>query len=1465
MEKFINLNRIFNQLTTDYTNGSKDDDIDLTEFNRFRAGSSLDWKELTNEYRVVILAEAGAGKTQEIRHAALTLRTKNKFAFFMRLEHLADDLESAFEMGTYQEFQNWLNLNEEGWLLLDSVDEARLKDPKDFIRAIRKLSSRISVAIQRTHIVITSRISAWRPITDLSFCETQFPAIYTASRDDETEISEENISLREASSSSSQNVSNDAIKRKKDGFKVYSLADLTANQITTFVTTKGLKNSAEFLRELGRQDAWAFTTRPQDLEELLAFWNDKQRIGTKFELMEHSVHRRLEERDQERRDSKPFTVEKAQKGARLLASASVLMHESAIQIPDGTSNLKGIDMKSVLTDWDDAECQILLSRPIFDEAIYGTVRFHHRSVREYLTAEWFSEQLKNEGARQKIEHLFIRTQYEQEVVIPSMRPILSWLVLFDQQLLLKVYNLEPELILEGGDPGRIPVNLRRKILASVCQKLASNSSYRSFEQLVAVRRFALPDLVSDIINLLEKYEHNSNVTTYLLDLVWQGQMKTALPTALGFALDNKAERHTRIAAIKIVYEVGSKDNLSAVCTHLLTDDAPHDRRIVAELVNSLEASQESATWLLKALVKTQDEELYNTDPLGYSILNFVKRADLDVVSTIVEGIDTLLHCQPFIERRYCEISEQYGWLMHISLKAIEKLIANKHPTVFTSASLFALTQAPTFSSHESFRSWSPSHNIPVLLSEWQELNHALFWKDVQERRNYYYKHEKESLTYFWQVAVFKEFWRFSSSDFQLVADDISSRPLLADRLVALTLAFKLYKENESPTEWFNELTKAVENESELKKRLDELMNPPFASEEYKKWKKRDAQWKRQEKVQEKKRQQAHAHNIKWLNENCEKLRANGLKEGAVSKGQYYLHERMQSINRANTTESDSRNWQGLIKDYGKEVATAFHDGLLTFWRSYTPFLRSESSKNDANTVGIEFGLSGLELESTETTDWPQNLSSEDAERACRYAFHTFGGFPSWFPRLYKRFSSLIHQFIIQEIGWELAIKNVLEAEDYNYILNKVSWDCEWLWDSIARPLLEWLEKEPTNIVNLQYMLKIVQGSTIILDMELARLAERKCKTITSLQHLPYWYATWTSVEPESAVGFFSDRLAELHTQNKEEATMLAMQTIVTLLGGRRSGASVRENFKSPTHLKNLYQLMHQYIRIEEDIDRANKGVYSPGLRDDAQDARDSLFSMLKMIPGKESYLAMMELAKMHPAEGYRSWMNQNAKERAELDADSSPWTVKQFCEFAKTLDCTPANHRELFDIGVQRLSDLKHNLEESDSSIASTLALEKEEVGIRRVIADWCRRYSVGKYLITQEEELADAKRPDCRFHSSLFDAPVPVELKLADNWSGPDFFERLENQLCGDYLRDNQSNRGIFVLVYRGQKTSWQLPNSRTDATFSELVNALQEHWEKLSASYPKIEQITVIGIDLTKRMNRVKPSKKKLGINKQ
>jgi hypothetical protein len=209
--------------------------------------------------------------------------------------------------------------------------------------------------------------------------------------------------------------------------------------------------------------------------------------------MRNSIDRRLAERDQGRAEARPLSAERARQGARLLAAANTLAQDPTIRVPDGAGNSKGIAVEFVLLDWDDRDQSTLLSRPIFDEAIYGAVRFHHRPVREYLTAEWFAELLKRETSRRTIEALFFRNQYGLDIVVPTLRSILPWLAILDEKIRERVRKVAPEIIFEGGDPSQLPLEVRRYILREVCEQMAVGTTGRSMRDYAAVQRFANPD------------------------------------------------------------------------------------------------------------------------------------------------------------------------------------------------------------------------------------------------------------------------------------------------------------------------------------------------------------------------------------------------------------------------------------------------------------------------------------------------------------------------------------------------------------------------------------------------------------------------------------------------------------------------------------------------------------------------------------------------------------------------------------------------------------------------------------------------------------------------------------------------------------------------------------------------------------------------------------------------------------
>ena len=1111
--------------------------------------------------------------------------------------------------------------------------------------------------------------------------------------------------------------------------------------------------------------------------------------------------------------------------------------------------MKGLDVKSVLSDWNDIECATLLARPIFDEAIYGTVRFHHRSVREYLTAEWFAGLLKQESSRRKIEELFFREQYGIEVVVPVMRPILPWLAIFDEKIRDRIRRIEPEVLFEGGDPSQLPLETRRQILRQVCDQLANNVSKRSVTDYASVQRFASADLTVDVQQLILKFAADDDLLSFLLRMVWQGEIVGALPEAKRVALSPTSGRYTRVAAIRAVVAIGSAEDKAELRRSFLNESLVLNRDWLAEILKGETPSAEIIGWLFDSIQKVEEKRPYTVDPLGSQLTEFVGRSESTLLPLIIDRANTLLETPPVIERRHCEVSARYTWLLEAAALAIERLVREKNPIALETFSLAVLHKLRVSQDYDNRDFNGYKSELGALVSKWMDLNIALFWYLVEHERKWLDHKKKERLTDWWSVGIWSSYVQFGEHDFELVVNAITARGCIDDKLIALSLAFWLYSKGGRQPKHRARLKKAVHGDDTLSERLSNLMHPPPQSAADRKHRVAEAHWKRRDEQRRQKEQEFRDGWRKYVTENVEKLRDPGLKKlDDISRAQQYIHERMREGHHNSSSWSEG-NWQSLEVEFGVDVARAFRDGAVAYWRHNRPLLVSEGDTGNNVLFSTIFGLTGLAIESREVDRWSCSLNEAEAELAFRYAMRELNGFPSWLPRLFEKFPDVIRRMSLREIASELDTEDA--EKDSHYILHDVSWSGDWLWDAVAPPLYKTVEEdEPRNLSNLRNMLNIIQRSSIP-DQEIARLAGSKSRSLENANHAAHWFAAWTGVAPNDAIPGLDARLASIASE--EDRKTFAMIYVVQLLGGRRMGSSkVREAYRTPKHLKALYLLMHGHIKRGEDIERAGKGGYSPGLRDDAQDARDQLFALLKEIPGKDAFIAMEEISRHHPDEHARPWFRLHARTKAETDANNLPWSAEQVRQFHEEQERTPSTHRDLFDLAVMRLLDLKDDLEGGDSGIASILRTVKVEIEIRKYIGNECRKSSRGRYSIPQEEELADAKRPDLRWHGVGFDAPVPVELKLADNWTGPKLFERLKVQLCGDYLRDVRSRRGIFLLVYRGEKKNWELTEgSGSGVNFEGLVQALQAYWSKISGGYAGIDEIRVIGIDLTKRSN--------------
>jgi hypothetical protein len=164
---------------------------------------------------------------------------------------------------------------------------------------------------------------------------------------------------------------------------------------------------------------------------------------------------------------------KARDGVRVLAGAVTMTGKSIICLPDGIQSPDRIDPRALLEDWDDVEIAALLRTGLFDDVVYTSVRFRHREIRELLSAEWVNNLLTKPLDRPRVENLFFRKSYGEEIIVPRMRPTLTWLILLDDAMRDKALALAPEIASEGGDPSRLPLSVRQTMLRDISARIAT--------------------------------------------------------------------------------------------------------------------------------------------------------------------------------------------------------------------------------------------------------------------------------------------------------------------------------------------------------------------------------------------------------------------------------------------------------------------------------------------------------------------------------------------------------------------------------------------------------------------------------------------------------------------------------------------------------------------------------------------------------------------------------------------------------------------------------------------------------------------------------------------------------------------------------------------------------------------------------------------------------------------------------
>jgi len=1234
-EQFINLDRKFNRVPT-----LEGDDKDLSDFSRLSGSQNKTWCQLLDYPRVIILAEAGAGKTEEIRHQAQKLKNFGKYSFFLRIEYIHNNFELAFEPEgcDKEQLKEWLASEDKAYFFLDSVDESKLKSERDFTSAIKSFKNVIGNALERTQVFITSRASAWRATTDLNFVNREL-------------------------CNKSESDSKEELEKQ---FKVYSLENFSTDEIKIFSNKFGIKDPDEFVVQLREREVEGFANRPLDLIDLVKFRNTHHRIGSRLELVQYSITTKLSI-DKVDRELTNLSPAKLMEGAEEIAAAMVFCKQSNVANMGCEQSEDVLNVEEILKDWTPKEVETLLSRPIFELSKYGTSRFNHRIIREYLAAQWIKKRVdKKSISHAQLFELFYKNIYYVEVLIPSLKPILAWYVLLDRDFENTVISRSPEVFIDGGDSSQLPVETRKQLISKFCQLYSRKEQcYISFDS-AAIKRFSSPEMGDLIRHLLTEYYSYKDLRQILLQIAESSSMKECLEIALEMSLDSSVDPVSLTFALRIIKENSEPDFFSSHSLKVLNAIPKASDRLFSVVVSELGLVLPLELFL-RTITSLDMSEKRSSHEINYYIERFTEELDLENSIKALNFIHPLVDETPYMNKFRCNISEKYEWLVGVFQRLLVNIICHKRLDDISNQVLDSLSKASTYDKNSYHSDGKLNDKLRELVISWNELSYSLFWYEVGTSRARLKSEEEKTgrerpLNRWFQVGCFGKFWGFKYSDLDSVLGWVDSKELMDDRFVALSLAWEIVKEEgrkPSDEEKLDSVSVRLDGAVEL---LDNFRNPKRQDWEVKEEIRQKKYIEGQAREEEKSKKNAKEW-VEYLNENLNYIDSLKLAPtGGINNSQLHLYSRLSnhSIDRNSYLVDDC---SPLVEEFGEEIASRFSKFLVSYWKCFEDnILISEGSKRNSTTYATIMALCGIEIENKINPNWVDGISSKEATSATRLSLCELNSIPSWMSKVYEKYPDEVLSVYVACLEW--CFKDTSDNDDASFILDKLVRSCDYLHNDIASPICQLLEKNKISKYRLQKQSLWLLSLSNLNDTRLTELAKFKFKSEPETKLVYMWWALYIATEQNGAIRLFERRLEVLPDN---DATGLAINTINCLNDKRGFGALTnREKHMNVANLHALYVLMHKYIREEDDIDRVGGGVYSPTARDDAQDARNSLFSALKYIPGKESYNALRSIARMWVDKPWKeSWIEHMAIERAATDGDSKPMSEDDFVNYSE--------------------------------------------------------------------------------------------------------------------------------------------------------------------------------------------------------
>ena len=1417
--------------------GKADQQSYLSALGSFR---DTGWQDLLKSKRILIISEAGAGKTYECREQQKALWGNGEPAFFLELSELAKCKLPEMLVGEEERrLKEWIDAQSDiATFFLDSIDELKISQGS-FKQALVNLRKGIFDQLGRARIVITTRPTSF----DINLVREILKVPPQQGGDGSGEI------FAQIAMHGNADKHNGGNKEQKHPVpRTVALLPLSDKQIMEFARGRNVDNPAEFLEALKKNNAQEFARRPQDLIELCEDWRVEKRIRKHAEQAYTNIRIKLKPRD-DRQESCALSMDKAIDGASRLALAMLVTRRFTVRhdaAKDTIGDDVALDPVTILSDWNSEEIKVLLERPLFGFANYGRVRFHHRSVAEYLAAKRLSDRRKKGMKARALKQLIFAETKGKTIVRPSKRSVAGWLALEESMIFELLRDHEPAVMLSEGDPESLTTSQRVEALRAYVERYGKGG-WRGLEiPQIQIHRFASPELASEINRLWSAGIENQEIRELLLDMIGMGLISECSDIAYDSARNSISSNAERLAAFKALSQL----------------DDPHLESVVSEIVENASTLPDTiargALYLFfpKHLTATQFCKILagikvkrSIDMLSWKLTRLISEAELngfalnDFRDRLSELLSDGLRWQSI---RPHFISDHLHGCSALAAACIRGLKTGQIVDWLQPSVLAFRLHDPNTEHDEVFKQLGQM--LAELPAKYQEL---LFWtEDTLLQSVHPIDDPWDRLfaiafrNYIFQLDYVRDKDWIESS----LADATRS---LADRSLLLEAAIRLIVRQEKKYDLIADLIPMISDRPELLAMIEESRDK-FAKndQENRRIEIQDAQRKQKQERTEKKAFASWVGLWREVTEDCDTA-------FSAEKSEYTVWNLWRVMNQAG---NEQWNRRFIETQFDKKTADQLRLALMKQWRNDFSTLPSERPNESRGTTLVRWnqGLAGIYAEA-EDPQWASRLSEKEAQLAARYALMELNGLPLWLDALVRVHPDAVDATLGEELTWEL--NSPTDAQWHSMLLQSIGYASNTVIKVFLPRLWNWLkansnvicegEKREGEVRRLKMVVEIlVKHGDLEIRNQICSIAKRRLREDIPLSFAAVWMPALMLLEAKRGVDALEKRVEKISPAQYSEV----VKWFSILFGERDNGLNLNDSQFTPDLLLRLLRLSYLHARPTEDIQ--HDGAYSPDFPDNAERVRNAILMALLNAKGEKAWLAKLEVVADPMFKNLKDRILAIAEERLAEEMDIDDYA--QAIALDKKFDAPPSTNEAMFNVMVSRLEDIDELLL-SDASPRALWAEIAEETVMRRAIARELDIQANDMYRVNQEAVTGDEKETDIRLHSIIPDHEAVIELKLANKkYTAKELRNTIKNQLVKKYMAPENRQSGCLLITLAKDK-KWKHPDNDARIDFDTLIGLLRDEAERVMDSIGGL-RLHVHALDLRPRLPiEAKKSKKR------